>query len=82
MPAHTVRGAGPAARSGGTARSDDGTLVDALAALPEGGLVVALDSATGAHGGCSRCRHGMVDALIEVQTTGRVEQSGACAARG
>jgi flagellar motor switch protein FliM len=48
------------------------SLMDGLDAMPEHGLVVALEDRDG-HRGLLVLSHGMVDALIEVQTTGRVE---------
>ncbi len=51
-----------------------GTLEDALAALPEGGLVAVLEGDGGTRG-LIALSPGMVDALVEVQTTGRVEQA-------
>lgn len=50
-------------------------LADGLAALPETGLVAALEDRDG-HRGLIGLSHGVVDALIEVQTTGKVEARG------
>jgi flagellar motor switch protein FliM len=51
------------------------TLAAGLEALPETGLVAALEDRDG-HRGLIGLSHGVVDALIEVQTTGKVEARG------
>lgn len=51
----------------------DMALADVIAALPEGGLVCLLDAGQDRRAICC-LDHGLVDALIEVQTTGRVEK--------
>jgi flagellar motor switch protein FliM len=51
------------------------SLADGLAALPETGLVAALEDRDG-NRGLIGLSHGVVDALIEVQTTGKVEERG------
>lgn len=47
-------------------------LPEAVAALPETGILVALEGADGARG-LIALSHGLLDALIEVQATGRVD---------
>ncbi|WP_420397645.1 FliM/FliN family flagellar motor switch protein [Nioella sp.] len=48
-------------------------LADVIAALPEGGLVCLLEAGQDRRAICA-LDHGAVDALIEVQTTGRVDK--------
>ncbi|AHM05632.1 Flagellar motor switch protein [Roseibacterium elongatum DSM 19469] len=52
----------------------DRTLEDGIAGVPQTGLVAALEDGAGARG-LLGLDHGALDALIEVQTTGRVESS-------
>jgi len=51
----------------------DMALADVIAALPKGGLVCLLEAGQDRRAICS-LDHGAVDALIEVQTTGRVDK--------
>ncbi|MGP1355751.1 FliM/FliN family flagellar motor switch protein [Roseicyclus sp.] len=57
---------------GETTVREGASLSDAAEALPEHGLVVVLEDRDGKRG-IFALSHGAVDALIEVQTTGRVE---------
>mgnify|MGYP002280383326 CR=1 FL=1 len=50
-------------------------LEGATAALPEGGLVAVLEAEESGHRGLIALVPGLIDALVEVQTTGRVEQA-------
>ncbi|MGI3186428.1 FliM/FliN family flagellar motor switch protein [Nioella aestuarii] len=51
----------------------DMALADVIAAVPKGGLVCLLEAGQDRRAICA-LDHGMVDALIEVQTTGRVDK--------
>jgi flagellar motor switch protein FliM len=56
-------------------------LSDARGVLPQDGLIAVLEDGGGARG-LIALSHGAVDALVEVQTTGRVDPKGIAAAPG